>query len=801
MMHRAALALCGLFSLFTGPLAGEVKRVVIVKLDGIPESVLERELARIDPQTQKSTLPWIDRVFSQGGTRMLNFYVRAISLSAPSWSLLDTGQHLEIRGNAEFDRYTYHVYDYLNFFPFYLGYALSHKVDMPGVEVLDDLGIPLLIDYFPYPATYQGFELYQRGVRWKTLEHSLGNRFSHNLRDLLDEWTIGFELGSSIEDQTERELIAKLADPNVQYLDYFTGDYDHTAHSTPDPATQRLALERIDSLMGRIWTAIEASSLAAQTMLVVVSDHGMNTVPGIYSQGFDLVRFFGSRAGGGHHVVTDRHPLDQYKLKGLDPFVSEVVTPSENSLYLKGEDGDYPTALLDLDGNERAAVYLRNSDLNALHILLNELNRPGLPPALHRAGITAFFAILDRHRAAWQSEVRQIGAELAALRRAIEQKRLQMKAAPKKWSAAQRDQGLDKAARRLTVQFDAWRDEERGYSNYVAALARLLALTPADFQQRHLTAADLIPKRAMGDANSVHDVENYIAGPGLHGLVAAPDGSLDFGRSFQHINYLPLLKSQAVRNNVQADVGSHPVDFIAMRVPKADLTLPAQDVPDEDPVWLYSSEDRQALILARHNPEGPLELRYLPVRGLHQDASGAIHFDPCGLVPGLPLQIFEDPNLAVPENDRATWFNAWHSDLDWLRALDKTTYSDGIVALHEQFLRTPLRHGKTPDEKLLNQFKERRRRLAEPDFLIFSSDHWNFNVRGFNPGGNHGSFRRISTHSVLMFAGGTATGIPRHLEVREPYDSLSLVPTVLDLMGKSTAAAQLPGRAIREVLP
>jgi hypothetical protein len=53
--------------------------------------------------------------------------------------LLDTGQHLQIRGNAEFDRYTNHVYDYLNFFPFYLGYALSHRVDMPGVEVLDEL--------------------------------------------------------------------------------------------------------------------------------------------------------------------------------------------------------------------------------------------------------------------------------------------------------------------------------------------------------------------------------------------------------------------------------------------------------------------------------------------------------------------------------------------------------------------------------------------------------------------------------------------------------------------------------------
>ena len=231
------------------------------------------------PSRIRARLPWIDRVFAQGGTRLDNFYVRAISLSTPSWSLLDTGQHLQIHGNAEFDRYTGHVYDYMNFFPFYVGYARSHKVDMPGVEVLDEQKIPLLIDRFPYPATYQSFQLYQRGVRWETLKDALPHHFSRGFRDLLDEWTIGFELGSSVEEQTERELIAKLSDPSIQYLDYFTGDFDHVAHATSDVASQRLALQRIDALIGRVWTAIQASPLAAQTVLVVVSDHGMNTRP------------------------------------------------------------------------------------------------------------------------------------------------------------------------------------------------------------------------------------------------------------------------------------------------------------------------------------------------------------------------------------------------------------------------------------------------------------------------------------------------------------------------------------------
>ena len=755
----------------TSQLQAEVKRVVVIKLDGVPENVLERELDRIDPLTHKSALPWIDHVFAQGGTRIDNFYVRAISLSTPSWSLLDTGQHLQIHGNAEFDRYTYRVYDYMNFFPFYVGYARLRRVDMPGVEVLDSLGIPLLIDYFPYAATYQSFQLYQRGVRWKTLQDALPNHFSRSLRQLLDEWTIGFELGGVVEDQTEHELIAKLSDPGIQYLDYFTGDFDHIAHAASDAASQRLALQRIDGLIGRIWTAIQSSPLAAQTVLIAVSDHGMNTQPGVYSQGYNLLKFFSSHAGGGHHVVTNRHPLDEYKLSGLDPFVSEVVTPSDDSLYLKGESSDYPTALLDPDGNERASVYLRNSDFNALQILLEQINRPGVDAAVSRAAIAEFSQIVDRHRDEWSSTAHELSDELAALRRAIDQRRAELKTQPKKWTPEQRTAGLDKAARRLSVQLDSWREQEQNYSAYLSALSKLLDLEPAEFDRHRFTASDLIPKRAMGDPNSVYDLQNYIVGP-------SPSESLNFER----INYPKVLSGLSVRNNVQLGVSSHPVDFIAMRL-------------SDGTIWLYGDDDHQALISSR-----PGELRYTTIRDLRQDAGGAIHYQTVPPAPGFPLRIFEDENLAVPASDRAEWFNAWHSELDWLHATHQTAYSNGIIAIHEQFLNTGALAPAGSDAALLSRFNHRRRKLAEPDFLIFANDHWNFNVRNFNPGGNHGSFLRASTHSILLFAGGADTGIPRHFEVREPYDSLSFVPTVLDLMGRHSDAAKLPGRPIREIL-
>ncbi|HEY1404420.1 MAG TPA: hypothetical protein VGB05_09860, partial [Pyrinomonadaceae bacterium] len=153
------------------------RRLVVVKVDGLSQDVVDRFVGERDPRTGKSLLPWFEHVFYERGTRVANFYVRGVSLSGPSWSMLDTGQHLQIKGNVEFDRYTLHSYDYLNFIPFWLGTAGNVRVDMPGTELLDELGISLLVDAYPYDERHLSFQLYQRGTRWTTLERGLKNRF------------------------------------------------------------------------------------------------------------------------------------------------------------------------------------------------------------------------------------------------------------------------------------------------------------------------------------------------------------------------------------------------------------------------------------------------------------------------------------------------------------------------------------------------------------------------------------------------------------------------------------------------
>src|SRR5207253_5442066 len=143
--------------------------------------------------------------------------------------------------------------------------------------------------------------------------------------------------------------------------------------------------------------------------------------------------------------------------------------------------------------------------------------------------------------------------------------------------------------------------------------------------------------------------------------------------------------------------------------------------------------------------KGQLQLHYLPIANLTQDEKGIFHFDRAEWQPDFPLRMLEDARLEVGDADRIAWLNQWHSDVEWLHALHKTQYSNGLIGLHEQFTIFPApgidasERGLSRDEQLLRQFCRRRRQAVETDLLILASNHWNFDVRGFNPGGNHGS--------------------------------------------------------------
>src|SRR6476469_6723308 len=505
----------------------QTKRVVIVKCDGLPYDLIDRFVKQRDSSTGKSVLPWIDYIFYQRGSRLSSFYVRGMSLSAPSWSLLETGQHLQINGNVEFDRYTLHSYDYLNFFPVYVAGIVGARIDLPGVEVLDSLGLPLLPDAFGHDERYLTTSLYQRGVRYSTLQGGLQNRFNKSAKELFDEWTMGFEMRSALRDELVRELIGKLSNPQVRYLDLMLMDFDHIAHHNNDLPSQYAVLKGIDSIIGQIWTAIQQSPLAGDTALVIVSDHGFNSDPKVYSQGYNLVKLLGSRAGGGHHVITKRRLMLDYAIKGVNPLVPLITTTTQDTYYLKGQSTDYPTAMLDFDGNERASVHLRDSDVNLLHILLQQMQRRDISEELRKAATDQFFAVIERRRPDWKRDLNELTTELGALNVAIEQQRKLADAQPKKFTKEQIEAGVDDNAKRIYVQLDRWQREQKEYGDYATKLRNLLALSAEAFTPAQVKLESVIPKQSMGDRNTIYELQNYVAGISPNGLVLDSDGTLN----------------------------------------------------------------------------------------------------------------------------------------------------------------------------------------------------------------------------------------------------------------------------------
>ena len=678
------------------------------------------------------------------------------------------------------------------------------------------------MDAYPYDERYVSFQLYQRGTRWATIGRGIKNYFTEpGPREMVDEWTIGIEPRRFVMDQLERELIEKLNNPRIRYLDFYTTEFDHEAHHNRDRQSHLYALQDLDAVVGRVWTGIQKSSLAADTTLIMVSDHGFNSDARVYSQGYNLVKLLGSRDGGGHHVITKRRLMLDYSVKGFYPLVPLITTTTNDTYYLKGQSTSYPTALLDFDGNERASIHLRDSDLNVLHVLLQQLQRKDLSPEMRRAMTAAFFETIDRRRAGWERVVREMTEELAALSRASEKMRALFEAQPKKWTKADTDAGRNLEARRYFARMDSWTGDVRDYNLYLNTVKNLLALKRDQFEPSKLKVEEFIAKGSMGESNSIYDLENYVVGAGNEGFVIKPDGSLDMERSFKRVNYFQLLQSIAVRNNVQRGIENRPVDFVATRIPAEKLGLILTDGlgPPGDVIWVYGGPERQALIIGREEVDGRLSLRYLPIARLVEDALGRITYERAKWGPGFPLKIWEDANLLLPAGvARQAFLDDWHTDLEWLRALHKTEYSNGLIGLYEQLAHhTPdsLRAdatGLSEDEMLLRRLRRRQRELAEADLLILANNHWNFDVRGFNPGGNHGSFFRVSTNSTLMFAGGANTGIPQGLVVEEPYDSLSFAPTVLSLTGQLRDARTpvpvlwergfrtFPGRLIEEVL-
>jgi hypothetical protein len=203
--------------------------------------------------------------------------------------------------------------------------------------------------------------------------------------------------------------------------------------------------------------------------------------------------------------------------------------------------------------------------------------------------------------------------------------------------------------------------------------------------------------------------------------------------------------------------------------------------------WLYSDDSNQLVI--KTDSQGRISA--LPAAGLTQDESGKVHWTDSAWHSGLPLALYEDAELHIPAGvDRSTWLSQPHTEREWMETVHHCRYSNGIIGIIEELspvaANVPGPAGMSP---VMLRYVRRQRELVQADFHVFAADHWNFNVRFPNPGGNHGAFFRISTHAVWMMAG---EGIPvKH--IAEPYDGLNFASTILPLIGRP---APMPERTV-----
>ena len=328
---------------------------------------------------------------------------------------------------------------------------------------------------------------------------------------------------------------------------------------------------------------MEEVELGDRTALVLIADHGVNSDERAYSQGFNLVHLLGAKEGGAHHVITKRRLMQDYSIKGIYPLVPLITTTSPDATYLKGLQDRYQTALLDFDGNERASMHLRDSTLNTIHLLLGQLQRRDLPPDMRVAVINAMLAIVDENRAVWTRVSTELREEIAALKVTTDALRARVippddgrrnsgsnRKKKKENAVVETPEQIDQRLREL-AQVETWTREHLEYTTYLAAIDRLLALTKETLA-RPLKVEEYMPAGAMGERNTLRELQHYVTGLSAAGLVLTAEGTLDMERSFSHLDYLALLTGVRVRNNVQPLVGNRPVDMVTLRVPCSSLS-------------------------------------------------------------------------------------------------------------------------------------------------------------------------------------------------------------------------------------
>lgn len=725
---------------------------------------------------RKVLLPNLTFYFFDQGTRLAAVYSGTAALSTPSWAVIDTGQPSIIKNQFLFNRATGTLARFLDQFQ-ETRRLIRGAGKTSALWSLDLAGVPPLIDAFAPGRVWTSLQFIVRDAPLEQLaalgRHvATGGTGSYRPSALIPTHVRQTVYGPDVTEQSERALaqlaarvilrVNEAGEEQYDLISLIFPSLDRQFHVNPDYRNILAWMVQLDGWVGTVLAAVETSRRREETLVALLSDHGLDFDPLHLHYAVPITSWFREAAWGGHTNLspTVENFAQDWRVpaRGLD-FASRI-NESRHSPYgtavPHGEKGYY-TAFLANEGNPRFDAYLRHSDLNRLHLLLLDTLRVRREPE-RLANLFPVFRSALRDLSPWAEE------EVARFHE-------QIRAFEQYWShlmARGDGYALDSA--------DRIRQEIEAAGKVVRSLERVLKLPGEEeeawtrWARAGFRIADFIPKGYLGIPNDVATLHEYIAG------WQEPPGERWFGgpAPFRRVNY-PELISELRAANPNSRGGHHPFDFFAAHLPVGSLD-PAPARPLRQAIWLRFSQGRgQAVLL--ESADGLVQ--YMPIRPL--DWRG-------------PSYRIEPAADVDPLSYGALRFE-WLTRHEWAEQTGSLTMAGVPMILtdmfrdnHRDFLLSPAHReriakqdGLDPDGHV--RAVDRLFRQMVPDFRAWNHSGWNVNTRSHTPGGSHGGFTPLENRIVFALWGGGTFGLPRGRAIPGAHLSQDVVPTLLDLMG------------------
>ncbi len=793
-----ALRLLGLCLLLPGWAEGvrcgelSESRLVLIKVDGLPgpllEAVLDPDGAEADRlpaphlfrqacararqiSGRSMLLPNIHHYFVERGLRACRVDSATLTLSVPSWSLIDTGQPSLVKTNAYFNRFDGRLLNYLDQLRQSITLLTNGAGRSAALAPLDLVGIPIVTDAFAPSRVWSSLQPLTRQPPTEQLA-ALGRHLLSGKNRGFDWWKAARrqlarmaygEPYPEIYDASLAELAAARllpGSPAVDCVSLLLPAIDHQFHTDPEYGNLLARLMRLDAWIGSILQAASRGPRGPRTLAVLLSDHGSRFDPVHFNHSFPINRWLRESQFGSHNVVS---PV-------AEDFSHAFTVPSSgvdfNRLYesaaspygkrIPGGESGYATAFTANNGNARFSAFLRHTDLNRLHLLLLEAKRCRRSPAALRAIAAAYREVLAGCRTWLAAEVREARRAERALLELVA--RLGLESRGPRGEEARRLQSQERRIRAVRTALEALLQTDREEEGWL------------DWARRDFEISRLIPKGYLGPPNTLAGLRRYAVGwvrpPVLRWTGA--DEPLAF------LDYPELLTSFQAAS--ASSYGSrYPFSFFAASMAPPSLGRAARsDIVQA--IWIrHAASGRELLLLEAEG--GEISLENLSGEGWQEQ-----------------LEAEEKKGVDSPWTlaGRAGLYGRWMTPARWSEELSNSRWGPAPAILADicrpnwrKFAeRTALSRRFLPEEAEL-----RREVIAfdfsrqVPDFHVWTADGWNVNSNSHTPGGMHGGLDRLETRLVCLFWGGSELGLRRGERLDEPYSSLDILPTVLDALG------------------